>query len=258
MSDADYQAALKLAQKKVMRLKKWNTLTASLTDSSANALSSSLIRNLFGREYRVGDSWDVASWTFEKTMARMTTDPAHLEERGGRGGVFHYEVISVKTTPEPEVIIQVTQLEQYGIKKADARVRSLHLLMNDRMLQSHKTYQIEDHAGRPHAISVSPDGVHSAITTLELFPLDVPELNTASGPTQQLPTLPDGLKSVAAQAGFHPDPAKSRSFDQDDFFGRQIQAIWQQGDPWPAYIKTSNGVSILIRVAAGSGSAAHS
>lgn len=248
MSDADYQAALKLVQKKALRLKKWNTLSASVSSPSGNALSSSLIRNLFGRMYRVGDQWDVAAWSFENTMARMTTDPTHLESKGGHGGIFHYEVTSVKTSPEPEVIILVTQLEEFGLKKPDARVRSLNLLMNDRMLQSRKTYRIEDREGKVHAVSVSPEGIHSSITRLELFPLDVPELLTAdSRSTQAMPTLPEGLQAIASQASYHPGVDKSLSFDQDDFFGRGIQAIWRQGEPWPTYIKTSNGVSILIR-----------
>ncbi len=71
MSDEEYQAALKVAQKKVARQK-------SLNSQSANALSSSLIRTLFGRYYQVGDNWDVAAWTFDNTTARMTSDPACL------------------------------------------------------------------------------------------------------------------------------------------------------------------------------------
>jgi hypothetical protein len=239
-SESDYQAALKIAQAKVARQK-------SLNSQSINALSSSLIRTLFGRYYQVGDQWDVAAWSFDNTMARMTNDPDHLESKGGRGGVFHYEVVQVKPGPKPEVVIQVSQREQYGMKKPDARVQVLKLLMNDTMTQSQKTYMITERSGAVKAIRVSPDGIHSAITNLEMFPLDVPELITAdSKQAASTPELPEGLRSVATQASFKPDLPHSLWFEQDDFFGRPIQAMWQQGDPWPAYYKTSNGVSILI------------
>jgi hypothetical protein len=241
LSEADYQAALKVAEKKVARQK-------SLNSQSGNALSSSLIRTLFGRYYQVGDHWDVAAWSFDNTMARMTSDPEHLEVKGGRGGIFHYQVVQVKPAPKPEVVIQVSQLEDFGMKKQDPKVQTLKLTMNDTMNQSQKTYVIADRNGSPKAIRVSPEGIHSSITSLELFPLDVPELLTAeSTQASAVPALPLGLQAIASQAGYKPVAASSLWFEQDDFFGRPIQAMWQQGDPWPAYYKTTNGVSILIR-----------
>jgi hypothetical protein len=190
----------------------------------------------------------VLAWSFDHTMARMTSDPASLDMKGGKGGVFHYEVISVKNDPKPEVIIHVTQREELGVKKPDARVVSLQLLMNDSMNQSAKTYLIKDSQGVAKRIPVSPDGIRSSITPLELFPLDVPELITAeSKEASSMPELPVGLKPLATQAGFSTSPDHGLWFEQDDFFGRPIQALWKQGDPWPAYYRTSNGVSLLIR-----------
>lgn len=242
LSEEDYQAALKVAQKKVARQK-------SLNSQSANALSSSLIRTLFGRYYQVGDHWDVAAWSFDHSMARMTSDPESLQAKGGRGGIFHYEVVSVKTAPKPEVVIQVTQRDEFGVKKPDARVETLKLLMNDAMNQSEKTYSILDSAGRAKKIKVSPEGIRSSITPLELFPLDVPELLTAESKSgAPMPELPEGLRAIASKAGFRnvasPD---ALWFEQDDFFGRPIQALWQPGNPWPSYYRTTNGVAILIR-----------
>jgi hypothetical protein len=233
MSDKDYQAALALVQKKVARQK-------SLNPQSLNARSEVGVRNPVSHAYQVGDRWEVAAWSFQNTMARMTTDPAHLQSKGGHGGIFLYEV----KTPR---LIQVTQLEEFGIKKLDPRVLSLKLTLDEQGVVSRKVYEMQDEAGKVHEIPVSPDGIHSSITRLELFALEVPELATAeqSSPTA-IPTLPDGLQTIATQSGYHFDPTHSVSYDQDDFFGRGMQAIWQQGDPWPAYFKTSNGVSILI------------
>jgi hypothetical protein len=247
MSDADYQAALSLAEKKVARTQGHSAARASLNSQHVNALSSSLIRALFGRTYQVGDHWDVASWSAGNTMARMTNDPEKLQLQTGRTALFRYEVVSVKPAPEPEVVLQVTQLENYGLKKVDARVKRLKLRFNDKMLTSRKTYEMIDSQGVARTLAVSPDAMHSAITPLELFPLDVPELTTAeSSRPNALPTLPDALQSIADQTGYRLDLPKSSSFKQDDFFGREIQALWQQGEPWPSYLKTSNGVSILI------------
>ena len=249
MSDEDYQSALALAQKKVSRQKNAGLTAQSLNPQSLNARSASLIRNPFGRVYQVGDRWEVAAWSFQNTMARMTTDPSQLQIKGGQGGIFQYEVKNVQGsgTSQGQVQIQVTQLEAFGVKKTDARVKMLKFILDDQGTQARKIYQIEDRAGQSHDIPVSPDGIHSAITRLELFPLDIPDLATAERTTASfIPALPDGLQAIATQAGFHPNPATATSYEQDDFFGRGIQAIWEQGDPWPAYFKNSNGVSILI------------
>jgi hypothetical protein len=243
MSDADYQAALRIAEKKVAR-------TRSLNSQSSNALSSSLIRSMYGRYYQVGDNWDVVAWSYDNTMARMTSDPASLQMKGGRGGVFHYEVKSVKGGIKPEVVIEVTQREELGLRKPDAKVQRLTLTMNDQMTQSLKSYTMTDgqNGGTARDVRVPPVGMRSSATPLELFPLDVPELITAeSKPAESLPALPEKLQSVAAQASYKPDLAKGLWFEQDDFFGRPIQAMWSQGDPWPAYYKTTHGVAILIR-----------
>lgn len=254
MSDADYQAALSLAEKKVARLKVQNDARASLNSQDVNARSSTLtssrVRSVFGRMYQVGDQWEVASWSAGNTMARMTNDPERLQLRTGRTALFKYEVLSVKPAPDspnPEIVLQVTQLEQFGLKKVDDRVKTLKFRFNDRMLTSRKTYEMIDSQGVVRTLAVSPDAMHSTLTPLELFPLDVPELTTAeSARPESPPTLPDSLQAIATQSGYRLDLQKSRAFKQDDFFGRGIEALWQQGAPWPAYLKTSNGVSILI------------
>jgi hypothetical protein len=248
LPDADYQAAHAAAEKKVARTKARASRGSSLNSHHVNALSTSLIRNLFGRVYKVGDRWEVASWSASNTMARMTDDPEKLALRSGRTALFRYEVVSVAPAPSSEVTIQVTQLEGFGLKALDPRVKSLQLRFDDTMAQSRKTYEMTDSKGNLVRLAVSPDAMHSAITGLELFPLDVPELVTAESTTapDAIPTLPDGLRAVASQAGYRPDLSRASSFRQDDFFGRGVQAIWQKGDPWPAYLKTHNGVSILI------------
>ncbi|MGZ3687445.1 MAG: hypothetical protein ACXVBW_04055 [Bdellovibrionota bacterium] len=236
MSEDQYLASLKLAQKKVERVK------AAKQTAAAGALSSTLLRTLFGRYYAVGDNWDVAAWTVINPMARMTADPEHLKLRMGKGGVFHYEVVSVENGPSPSVILKVTQKDGYGLKTVDAETDYLQLTMNDQMMQSRKAYS---RAGK--LVDVSPEGIHSRLSPLELYPLDVPEISTAERiePTA-LPELPEAVQKVASQVDYKPNLAQSLWFNQDDFFGRPVQILWQHGDPWPAYFKTDNGVAILL------------
>jgi hypothetical protein len=244
--DAGYQAALKLAQKKVAKQKQFNS-------QSGSALSTSLIRNLFGRMYQVGDSWDVASWSETNPMAMKSSDAESVAHRRGRTALFHYEVVSVQPAPNQQIVLRVTQVESQAVKKIDPRVTSLKLVFNDRMLQGRKTYEMVDSQGATRLIAVSPNDMHSAITPMEMFALDVPELVTAdSRRAQAMPELPDALRALKSGSGLRFDASRALEFEQDDFFGRPVNAIWQQGDPWPAYLKTSNGISILISKGASS------
>ena len=232
-----YISALKLADQKVKRLKEH-------ASGDPNAISSAVLRALFGRYYQVGDRWDVAALRFDHSVMRMTSDPEQLKTSGDVVALFHYEVIKVKTGMSPQVVIKVTQVESNGIPILDPKVTELTLTMNDQLVQSDKAYLFK---GASQPVKVSPDGIRSRITPLELFPLDVPDVVTAERQDAiSLPELPGKLQSVAAQAGFKPDFAKSSWFEQDDFFGRPVQILWQQGDPWPAYLKTPNGIAILL------------
>ena len=243
MPEKDYMEALKLAEQKVLREK-----AAQLAiSSSPGALSSTVIGSLYGHYYEKGDQWNVAAFLFDQTEARKISDPDYLKTKIKIGGIFHYEVDSVQTGAKPQVVLKVTQLSAYGLKPVDPHVESLSLTMNDQISQSEKAYSIQ---GASEPVKVSPEGIHSAITLLELFPLDVPELLAAKrGTLPSLPQLPDAAGDFAKQVGFKPDLSQSAWYEQDDFFGRPVEILWHHGDPWPAYIKTANGIAILIREA---------
>jgi hypothetical protein len=236
MPEQDYRAALQLAEKKVQQQKQ--------TLANPQALSSTLLRSLFGRYYQVGDTWDVAAWHIGSNMMRMTGDADHLRNTVGNGGVFHYEVISVKTGLQPQVVVQVTQTESNGLKVVDPKVVRLTLTMNDQLMQSEKLYYLQGNSNPVHA---SPEGIHSSISPLDLFPLDVPEVATANRQTPVgFPALPTKIKEFFNSYGLKPDLSKSAWFEQDDFFGRPVQILWEQGNPWPSYFKTPGGIAILI------------
>ena len=226
---------LKIAQLKV------NRINALRQAGNSNSLSTSLVRNVLGRYYQVGDVWDVLACKERSNESAMTSEPVVSHYRCG---LFHYEVTDVKPGAEAQVTVHVTQKEGYGLKVADPKVYSLDLTMSDKFAQSKKIYQFTNRG----AFYASPNGVHNSATLLELYPLDVPDIYTAEQLTaSELPALPPQIQSVAQQAGYSADLSKSAWFEQQDLFGRSVQILWQRGDLWPTYMKTATGTAILVR-----------
>lgn len=244
-TEIEYLKQLKIAERKIFRSKNVNNLDQN-DRSTPHLLTSSVSPLYFGRNYQVGDSWRVAALQTDSSIMRMTSDPNHLRHLNQRIGVFRYRVIAVQDGPQPEFTIQVTQeTEFHGSKFApiDSRVESLILKMNQQTVQTKKEYSFR---GMSNRIQVAPEGLRSAITPLEMYPLDVPEVFTADKSTpSSFPQLPAQLEKLRSNQN-QIDLSKSFWFEQDDFFGRPVQIIWQKGDPWPAYIKTANGIAILI------------
>lgn len=237
MSEKDYKEALKIVSEKVARTHE--------AHNSASALSSPIIKAYFGRYYKVGDSWDVASWELKSPMMSLTPITENQPSKVVKGGVFHYEVKEVRNGASPQVVISVKQTSDFGMTPVDPKVEELTLTMSDQFVQTEKAYRLK---GSNDAVKVSPDGLHSRITPLELYALDVPEIATAikNTPTS-IPDLPAPVQTVATRAAYHPALDQSTWLEQDDFFGRPVQILWQYGNPWPSYLKTSTGISILLR-----------
>lgn len=243
MTREQYLDALKIADQKVMREK------AITRGGSGDALSSSALSRLFGRYYQAGDTWEVAAWVLEQPIMNKVSRPEGQRPSVRKAGIFHYEVTAVKNGPEPEITLLIRQIDRHGIAIVDPRIETLTLKMNDRLQESEKSYRV---AGRSAPVPVSTQGLRSGLTELEFFPLDAPEIATAlTTPAKALPDLPEAVAALAGSVGWSPDLSKSQWLEQDDFFGRSVQMLWQFGDPWPAYLKTSNGVAILIRSSTG-------
>jgi hypothetical protein len=224
MSPEDYVAALKVADKGIARKK--------ALASSAGALSAPLLRSLFGRPYQVGDRWEVAAYHQRPTMMRMSEDPARTGGGTGPVGIFLYEVVEVR--PGGEVSFRVTQRGGTSIAPS---VRAVTLAASERLRSTERSYDVGGGAASA-----------SRVGELALVPLDLPDLETAErSDAESIPELPERLRAIAAGAGYRPDPSRGFWFEQDDFFGRPVQAFWQAGDPWPAYLRTPHGVAILLR-----------
>ena len=235
----DYQTALKIADQHVQRKK------ANSSVPLAGALSSTRVKSVRGKYYEVGETWEVAAYQFESTQMRVVPSADQGREKNGLVGIFRYRVKEVKTGQNPRVVFEVTQLEKLGHKTIDPIVETLVLTMDEQSAQSAKSYVMKN-LGAP--VGVSAQGIRAKISPLELFPLDIPDVETAEAKKiSQLPPLPEGLKAIASESSFSPNISNSVWFEQDDLFGRSIEMLWQKGDPWPSYMKTAHGVAILIR-----------
>ncbi|OFZ20551.1 MAG: hypothetical protein A2X94_11020 [Bdellovibrionales bacterium GWB1_55_8] len=228
----DYEKALQIAQRKVQRER-------SLMQSGA--LSASPASRLFGRFYEEGDTWDVAVWRLQPTQMRRTSEPHHLSHPVRAPLLFRYKVIEVKTGSAARVVIQVKELNSV---RADASIEFLRIELTGQLLQSRKSYKFLAHDA---PVPVAPDGIRSAMTELEMLPLDFPNVLTAEQrEPSALPRLPEDIAKAALEFGYQPDLSKTVWLEQDDFFGRPVQALWQHGEPWPSYLRTSHGIAILI------------
>lgn len=239
MPESVYKKAILLAEKKAAR----NQILQMQLRNGADGLSPTLLKDIFGRQYKEGDSWDVAAWQFMSSTMRKTADTSKLSTGFNNGGIFHYEVI--RSGSGQRLKLKITQLNVKGFKPVDPRFESIFLEVNETLSQSRKDYRLR---GQTSTLSVSPEGIHSSMTPLELYPLDFPDVVTAEQKTPTSPPLlPNAIQDVANKLGFNVDPKRSKLFEQDDFFGRPIKIMWQEGDPWPAFIQTSGGISILIQ-----------
>src|SRR3954454_11313251 len=79
MTDRDYKTTLQLVEKRVLGKK---------AAGEAQALSVSVIKQVLGRYYEVGDQWDVAAWQFNHGFMRMTSDPKVTQTKLSNGCVF--------------------------------------------------------------------------------------------------------------------------------------------------------------------------
>lgn len=239
-----YYDSLKVAQAKLDR----QATLRTRSNLASGALSTTLLGQFLGRRYKVGESWKVAAWIPDPSIMRQTMEANAMQPKRGRGGLFRYEVTGVRGN---EVNLEITQLDAPGFPIVDPHVKSLNLTISlaSGFEQTAKKYVLTDNS---KIFSASSQGLHVPMSHLELFPLEAPELTTAiRSPVRTEPLLPPSLQSVTGGTSLAVNPARATHFEQDDFFGRQVEVIWRQGDPWPAYVKTTNGTAILVSASGG-------
>ncbi len=236
-----YQDALSAAERKSSRINHVQQSESFNSNNSENAFTSSTstlaIKNLYGRYYSIGDHWDVYAWQLNHSTFPLKRTPLDQNEVG-EGGLFHYEVVQLKNGIFPQIIVKITQKEAI-----DSRISQLMITFTDQFVQTEKIYHFK---GSDQGIPVIANGIRSRISPFELYPLDVPDIETAEQSVPKtLPQLPLQIRKAAELDGYKPDLSQSAWFEQDDFFGRPVHVLWQKGNPWPSYIRTQSGIAIL-------------
>lgn len=187
-------------------------------------------------KYKTGDQWNVIS---HETLMMTAAEVTH---ESGKTSLFHYEVLSSDSVG---VHIRVTPQVGYGLLSADPNVRYMDMYYSPDLKLLKKVYKLRSYADE---IEVSPDNEKVGVSPMEGFPLTLPEISDADKDTtcDATPQLPAKMRGAAAQAHYAGFAVISPCWQNYDLFGRQIQTIWPMGQVFPSYMKTTQGVSILI------------
>jgi hypothetical protein len=66
----------------------------------------------------------------------------------------------------------------------------------------------------------------------------------SSSRTQEDLEIPNDLRKYFKEANI--DLKNSVRFETMDFLSRPVEVLWQQGTPWPSYIQSEAGFSVLV------------
>lgn len=235
-ADQEYLQMLQIAQKKVSRIQ------ALQAPAHSNALSTLSQAASLGLNLDVGDQWDVLSCKIKSNSAAKTSETTHFRNFCG---IFHYEVTRIQSREPRHLEFKVTQKGDSGLTLRDPKLESIEFSTNDQLQSSHPIYHFKQMPLLDSLIRIT----HSASTALEFYPLALPDFSTA----EYLPAskgridLSPELEKAAEMTDLKTvNLANSIWLEQQDLFGRPIQALWQVGDPWPSYLKTPQGIALLI------------
>lgn len=265
MSEEEYQEALQIAERKVEKKKnqeiqanllRQSDLSGSSGSPSVNALSAEAVARVFGRFYQPGDAWDVAVWQYKNEHIPAGKSLDHRNDSSYANGtnlkvqyrgLFHYEILNAPPNASTHILIKISEVPDNKIKSVDPSVAFITLTLDNQFKQIRKAYTFKDSA---QSVRVFPDGIRSGMTPLEFLPLDAPDFISADSEkpsASTLPKLPSAITNFMDELGIRLSLTDSTWYEQDDFFGRPIQALWKKSEPWPVLIKNSYGITVLVR-----------
>lgn len=193
---------------------------ARLGSRAQNALK------LNGRFYEPGQSWLVKFLpTSDPAVAGMSRKSAPLAEPTLTPQPTTYEFKVLEVTPEHQANIQIKQRILPGDASGDGRVERIVLTMSAQFTPVRKSVFYRD-GRRP--ISIDFEGHGALAMGFEATPVDLPNLNSDDG---------------------HPvSDANGRGaleFRVSDLFGRPVEALWREGELWPAVVKSVAGTAVV-------------
>jgi hypothetical protein len=186
--------------------------------------------------YAAGDQWNIVGFQELPLNSPGATSPA------GRSAAFHFEVTSVDAQ---NIRIRVTPIEAYGLKNIDPRVQYADFTYSKDLKLTSKVYKLHGYAD---PIPVSPDNFKVGVSVMEGFPLELPPITDAEKDDAfQAPQFSQTFQTAATQAGYTSVSVMEPCWTTWDFFGRGIQSIWPNGQPFPSLMKTTQGYAVLAR-----------
>jgi hypothetical protein len=192
--------------------------------------------------------------------------------------VFRYEVLAKNPDASIDIEIKPVSDTQAAIytPRIDGAIESIQIRVDEQGRQIAKQYRYLSGAqDQRREVSVSPDGVRSKLTALELFPLDWPSVHHRTVAAGDAPSHEGLSRSQRAQTGLMIPAALQEllfrsefvergntiSFSRwartnqagqvvqgTDFFGRPIDLIWDANSAWPIWMRTPHGVAVLLKV----------
>lgn len=233
-SEAEYRELLGIAQKSIehKRERAESRRRVQLTLGARLGASQIARLGLNRRFYETGQSWRVR---FTPSADPSVAAIARKSEQGAAGRTlrpteFAYVVVEVGAPPgasrpaDDEARIRVSQLP--GEALLDARVEYVLLTVGRDFVPRKREIHYRD--GRAPIVLLYA-GTGPLSMGFDATPLELPNLSEDEG----TPTRDGGVAALR--------------FRTQDVYARPVEALWREGDPWPAEVKTVAGTAKLLR-----------
>lgn len=207
------------------------------------------------RFYRTGDHWRVLFAPRSKTVYRAAPLAGLAVDGYGRPIAYNFQVLRtgryaasagvVRRFAEIEITV-ADRLFRKRLEDLNAPAKIV-LLVNDQYRGMRKTY----HFAKPREdgtteATESLDARRNISSTLDRFPLDVPNVSRAYGATpSEAPILPAELAAALGRAQPF-EAASTLTFKYKNTLGRELLVAWSREGLWPAYTASEAGVAVLV------------
>ncbi len=203
------------------------------------------------RFYRAGDRFLVAfRFDLRSDMARAAPELAPDRTTASEVYLFQYRVLGVTKQVFDRVMrevaeVEVTQAtppdhaELFAPDRVDRHEPKLVFALNDLLDPIEETIYNSEY---PDGYTVEVNQKSSLSTGSSVYPHTIPRI-LVQGSGSAAPEVPADLADILTT--FDPGWA-GRTFERYDFDNGDV-VYWARGDLWPFFIRTSQGVGVLIR-----------
>lgn len=203
------------------------------------------------RFYRAGDAFYVAfRFDHRSDMAREAPELAPDRKAASEVYLFRYRVLGVTKNVFDRVMREVAEIEitqttppehaeLFAPDRVDEHEPKLVFTLNDLLDPIEETLFNSEY---PDGYTVEVNQQSSLNTGSSVYPHTIPRI-LVQGSGSAAPEVPPDLADILAV--FDPGWA-SRTFQRYDFDNGDV-VFWARGDLWPFFVRTAQGVGVLIR-----------